>query len=175
MKRLTKLLIMTSLVATASIAMTAKAKTPEITKGTSIGKYAKPGAPVEITYSSERVEAGETSHVHIALSSRITTGTMQVKLKMSKNLNDLTNISKNQSLAMKKDTKAYPIDLDVSAEQDGLYYVKLIVKLNGRMRAFSVPVYIGEGQLKKKKTTIQKLPSGEKISVSHGALETIRR
>ncbi len=175
MKITTKLLLTIILASATSMAMTAKAKTPEIIKGTSIGQYAKPGAPVEITYTSERVDPGERSHIHITLSSHVSTGTMQVKLKMSKNLNDLTDVNKQQAFTMKKNTNAYPIDLDVSADDDGLYYVKLIVSLKGRTRAFSVPVYVGNGQLKSKKSALQKSATGRRITVSHGALETIKR
>jgi len=167
MKNIKTLLLASLLVGTATMAMTSKVEKPELVKGTSIGQYAKPGAPVEITYTTEHVEVGDTSAVHIVLSSRMTSGTMNVKVNVDKGLNKISRVSEELSIPMKAGEGKYPIDFKVSADEDGLYYVKLLVSIKGKgMRAFAVPVYVGEGTLKVNKKPIQKTKSGENIVVS---------
>lgn len=171
-----KLLLASSLlIGTSAIAFTAKIKEPVVVKGTSIGEYSKPGAPVEIRYTSEHVEAGEVSKVDIVLLSSPITGTMKVKMKLDKQLNEISNTEKQISFDLDRDTKEYPIHLDVSADEDGLYYIKLHVVMKGKgMRAFAVPVYFGEGQLKTQKAAVEKTPKGENITV-FAAEETITK
>ncbi len=49
-------------VTTASASITsAKVEKPVLVKGTSVGEYAKPGAPVEIRYTSEHVSVGDVA------------------------------------------------------------------------------------------------------------------
>jgi hypothetical protein len=173
MKIFKLLLASTLLVGTSAIAFTSKVKEPVLVKGTSIGEYSKPGAPVEIRYTSEHVEVGEVSKVNIVLLSSATTGTMKVKVKLDKQLNEISNIEKQLSFDLDTNSKEYPIHLDVSADEDGLYYIKLHVVIKGKgMRAFAVPVYFGEGQLKTQKAAVEKTQTGENISVS-AAEETI--
>ena len=173
MKYIKTLLIASLLAGTATMAMTSKVEKPELVKGTSIGQYAKPGAPVEITYATERVEVGDTSAVHIVLSSRVTSGVMNVKVNVDKGLNKISSISKELSIPLKAGEGKYPIDIKVSADDDGLYYVKLLVSIKGKgFRAFAVPVYVGDGALRIKKKSVQKTKGGENIVVSP-AQETI--
>jgi len=157
------------------MAMTSKVKEPKLIEGTSVGKYQKPGAPVNIRYTSEQVGTGVESDVHIALSSSQHSGTMKIKLKVDKQLEIVKNESKNLSFHLASGQKEYPIDLTVISAEDGLYYVKVLVSIKGKgMRAFAVPVYIGEGKLKAVKKTIEKTKKGENITVSP-AVETIQR
>ena len=171
-----KILLASSLLlGTSAIAFTAKVKEPILVKGTSIGEYSKPGAPVDIRYTSEHVEVDEVSRVDIVLLSSPTTGTMKVKIKLDKELNEISTTEKYLSFDLSEGKKEYPIDLQVSADEDGLYYIKLHVVIKGKgMRAFAVPVYFGEGQLKTQKAAVEKTQKGEKISVS-AAEETITK
>lgn len=65
--------------------------------------------------------------------------------------------------------------MQVSAKEDGLYYIRLLTKIDkgvdSKLRAFAVPVQVGER--KKAKHVMMKSHSGENISISK-AVETIR-
>lgn len=175
MKNIKLLLLSSLLVGTSSMAMTAKVKEPKVVEGTSVGQYQKPGAPVNIRYTSEQIEAGEESKVHIVLLTAQTSGAMKVKIKIDHHLEQVTKIEKNLSFDLVSGEREYPIDLTVMGEEDGLYYVKLLVSIKGKgMRAFAVPVYVGDGKLKAVKKTIEKTKKGENITVSP-AVETIER
>lgn len=172
--RLIKTVLTASLLmSTSAMALSSKVEKPVLVKGTSIGKYAKPGAPVDIRYESEHVNVGDVSKVDIILTTSSTNGTMKVKLKIDKGLNEILSVEKHLSFDLHKGKKEYPLHLEVLADEDGLYYVKVLVSIKGEgMRAFSVPVYVGDAVLKRKKTAVEKTDKGEKISVSK-AQETI--
>lgn len=175
MKSFKLLLLSTLLVATSSMAMTAKVKEPKIIEGSSVGKYQKPGAPVNIRYTSEQVEAGEESKIHIILLTAQTSSAMKVKIKIDHHLEQVTKIEKNLSFDLVSGEREYPIDLTVIGGEDGLYYVRVLVTIKGKgMRAFAVPVYVGDGKLKTVKKTVEKTKRGENITVSP-AEETIQR
>lgn len=177
MKIMKTVLLASLFLGISAIAMTSKVEKPiGIKSGTTIGQYSKPGAPVDITYTTEHVEVGDVSKVHIVLSSVVQSGTMDVVINVDKNLNQLTNIANNISFDMEAGQKKYSLDLNVSAGKNGLYYVKLIVSIEGKgMRSFSVPIYIGDEKSYKKTTkAVQKTTTGENISVSQ-AVETIER
>jgi len=172
--KITHILLLTSLlVGTSAMALSAKVEKPVLVKGSSVGEYAKPGAPVEIRYTSEHVSAGEVSKVDIFLTSGVTTGTMKVKVKVDKDLNVISNVDKHLSFELIGGGKEYPVSLEVSADEDGLYYVRVLVTIKGKgMRAFAVPVYVGTGTLTKNKVNMEKTKSGANISV-FSAEETI--
>jgi len=163
------------LIGTHAMALTSKVKKPVLVKGTSVGEYKKPGAPVDISYISEHVDSGESSRVAIVLLTRITSGTMKVKVKLGKGLEEISNVDKQLTFELGTDTIEYPLNMEVSADEDGLYYVKLRVAIKGKgMRAFAVPVYFGEGKLKTENVILEKNQEGETISVS-AAEETITK
>ena len=175
MKIVKILLVSSLLIGTSVTAFTSKVKEPVLVKGTSEGAYQKPGAPVEIKYTSEHVDAGEVSKVDIVLMPRAESGTMKVKIKLSKALEEISNVDKKLSFDLESPGKEYPIALEVLAEEDGLYYVKVQVVIEGKgMRAFAVPVYVGEGKLKTDTSAVEKTQKGENISVS-AAEETITK
>jgi len=160
------------LIATSATAFSAKVKEPSSVKGTSVGTYAKPGAPVDIRYESQHVDAGDSSVVSIVLTSSVSMGNMKVKLKVDKGLNDLSHSKKHLSFDLSEGKKEYPLHLEVSADEDGLYYISVLVSIKGQgMRAFAVPVYVGDAVDKTKKTVagyrnIEKTDKGTTISVS---------
>lgn len=175
MKIFNVLLTSALLLGTSAMALTAKVEKPVLVKGTSVGSYAKPGAPVEISYTSEHVSVGDVTNVDINLTSSIKTGTMKVKVKVDKDLNEITTVDKHLSFDLTQGEKEYPLHLEVSADEDGLYYVRVMVTIKGKgMRSFAVPVYVGEGTLRKNKATIEKTKSGENITV-FSAEETITK
>lgn len=167
MKIIHTLLLASLFAGSSAMAVSKKPEKPELVKGTSIGKYAKPGAPVGITYTSEHVNAGDVSKVDIVLMTSVTAGKMQVKVKVDKDLDEISSLEKHLSFDLNDGKKEYPLHLEVSAAEDGLYYVKLLVAIKGQgMRAFAVPVYVGEGTLKTKKAPVEKTTGGEIITVS---------
>ncbi len=174
--KIVKILCMSSLlIGTSAMAFSAKVEKPAVVKGTSIGKYAKPGAPVDISYESQHINVGDTSDVNIILTSSSTAGTMKVNVKVDKDLLEISNLKKHLSFDLSEGKKEYPLHLKVSADEDGLYYVRIQVAVKGQgMRAFAVPVYVGDAVLKTKKTAVEKTDKGKTISVS-AAEETITK
>lgn len=171
--KITGILLSSFFLCSSVMASSAKVEKPVLVKGSSAGEYAKPGAPVEIRYSSEHVSVGDASKVDIILTTSVKTGIMKVKLKVDIDLYEITNIEKHFSFYLDKGEKEYPLNLEVSADEDGLYYVRVIVTIKGKgMRAFAVPVCVGTGTLKKNIANMEKTKSGENISVS-SAEETI--
>jgi len=161
------------LLGTSAMALSVKVKDPLVVKGTTVGKYAKPGAPVDIRYTSEHVDVGDVSNVDIVFTSSATQGTMKVNIKVDKNLNEHTGINKHLTFDLDTARKDHPVHLEVSADDDGLYYVRVMVSIKGKgMRAFAVPVYVGNGKVTKQNVTIEKTKRGENISVSK-AKETV--
>lgn len=175
MKILNILVTSSLLLGTSAMALSAKVEKPVLVQGSSVAEYAKPGAPVEIRYTSEHVNVGDVSKVDILLTTNVKSGTMKVKVKVDKDLNEITNIDKHLSYDLDKGTKEYPVHLEVSADEDGLYYVRVMVTIKGKgMRAFAVPVYVGTGTLKKNKAKLEKTKNGENITV-FSAEETITK
>lgn len=163
------------LIGTSAMAFSAKVEKPAVVKGSSTGKYAKPGAPVDISYESEHVNAGDTCDVNIILTTSSTTGRMKVKIKVDKTLHEISNVEKHLSFDIAEGKKEYPLHLKVLADEDGLYYVRIQVSIKGQgMRAFAVPVYVGDAVFKTKQTAVEKTYKGETISVS-AAEETITK
>ena len=167
MKRLYILCILSFMMVTVS-SVAADTKDPILVKGTSIGKYAKPGAPVQITYVTEHKDVGVVGKVDIVLTTQVSEGKMKVVVKTDKGLDEVTGLEKPLFFDLSNsDTKEYPLHIEVSSAEDGLYYVKLLVSIKGQgMRAFAVPVYVGDGVSKAEKAPVEKTTSGETISVS---------
>lgn len=148
-----------------------------IKTGTTIGHYSKPGAPIDMTYQTSSVDNNETSDINITLTTSAQTGTMNVTLNFEKSLTQVSNVDENLTFQITQGQKEYPINLQVSSLEDGLYYIRLLTKIDkgsgSQLRAFAVPVYIGENpQPKTRSSTIMKAMNGENISVSK-AVETI--
>lgn len=150
-----------------SHAVGADVKVP-VSQKAHVAKCVKPGAPVQITYESEHIDVGVVGKVDIVLTTQVSEGTMKVVVKTDKGLDSVTGPEKPLFFELgKSDTKEYPVQVEVSSAEDGLYYVKLIVSIKGQgMRAFAVPVYVGDGVSKVEKKPVEKTSSGEAISVS---------
>ncbi|MEA2047756.1 MAG: hypothetical protein U9O64_04835 [Campylobacterota bacterium] len=160
------MLLSSFLVGTSVQALSTKVEKPQLVQGSSVGEYRKPGAPVEIKYSSEHVNIVEVSKVDISLMSSLTEGTMDVKIKVDKELTELTNIDKKLSFELTNSDRTYPLYLEVSAESEGLYYIRVLVSIKGNgMRAFAIPVYVGSGILRKNSANVVKTKSGEELNL----------
>lgn len=146
--------------------------------GTTIGHYAKPGAPIDMTYHTRTVKNNETSDINITLTTTAQTGTMRVMLTFDDKLTQVSNVEQNLTFEITPEQKEYPINLQASSSEDGLYYIRLLTKIDkgaaSQLRSFAVPVYVGENpQPKTRSSKIMKAMSGENISVSK-AVETIK-
>jgi len=146
--------------------------------GTTIGHYSKPGAPIDMTYhTSDSITKNETTDVNITLTTTVRSGTMNVLLNLDEHLTEKSNIGKELNLELTPNTKEYVINLKVSSSADGLFYIRLLTKIEkgegSKMRAFAVPVFVGEIPKKSHTRTLMKPDTGENISISK-AVETIR-
>lgn len=146
-------------------------------EGTTVGHYQKPGAPIDMKYKSDPVDVNQTADINITLSTSVQFGTMNVTLKLDENLSQQTDVQENLTFDIQPNKRTFDIHLKVSSQQEGLYYIRLLCK-NGnsrtaRMRAFAVPVYIGDNTKPKSKGLLMKAMSGENLSISK-AIETIK-
>jgi len=146
--------------------------------GTTIGHYSKPGAPIDMNFTTQSVDTNMTSDVNITLFPTVRSGTMSVLITFDKELTQLSSIEKELKFNITSDQRAYPINLQVSSLTDGLYYIRLLTKIDkgmgSKMRAFAVPIVIGKGKKRDiNQNVMMKSHNGENISVSR-AVETIR-
>ena len=175
----TKLLLASMLITglMGGVAMAKDDSNNTIAQGTTIGHYQKPGAPVDLTYKSVKVALNEVADVNISLSTSAKSGEMAVDIDIDKNLKVEGESYDKITFSLNPNTKDYNVNLKVSSNKNGLYYIRLLVKITNntgaKMRALAVPVYVGNGQLQRRsKQVIMKAMSGENISVSK-AQETI--
>lgn len=148
-------------------------------KGTTVGHYAKPGAPIDITYTTQSHKNNENNKlydVNITLTTTVHNGIMKVQLNTGENLTSISSIEKEITFEITPKKRKYPINLQVLAKKDGLYYIRLLAKIDrgigSKLRAFAVPVQIGK-KIVKPDTIMMKSNSGENISISK-AVETIK-
>ena len=101
--------------------------------------------------------------VNIILTSSARTGTMKVKVRIDKALDEKTKIDKKIYFDIDPAKKEYHLSLSVSSQSEGLYYIRLQVEIQGKgMRAFAVPVHIGDIKSNQTKKHLKKIPM-EKI------------
>ena len=149
-----------------------------IVEGTTLGKYSKPGAPIDMSYKTTKVDANETADVHITLTTTAQSGQVFVSINLDNNLKLMNNIDTNQVFKIVPDSKLFNIDMKVRSESDGLYYIRLLTKVqtgqHPKLRSFAVPIMVGENPRPKTRAgvTFLKAKNGENISVSK-AVETI--
>ena len=171
MKKLT--LILTPLLF--SLGLNAK----DISANSTVHQYAKPGAPIDMHYIPQKVDINETADVNITLTSGINRGTISVLITLDENLDSQIAFDNNISYEIMPDQKDFIINLKVKSAKEGLYYIRLLTKVDKgygtKLRSFAAPVYVGKNiGIKKKSMNLQMkaLGLGENISVSK-ALETI--
>lgn len=140
-------------------------------KGTTLGKYQKPGAPIDITYQSTKVKLNEPSDINISFTTPLKSGEMEVDINIDKNLKTIGEVYNKITYSLNPNQKEYNLNLRVVSSKNGLYYIRLLTKVNGKngvkTRAFAVPIYIGNGKLQKKShQLVLKALSGENLSIS---------
>ncbi len=148
-----------------------------IIEGTTVGKYAKPGAPIDMTYKTTKVDTNQTADVNITLTTTVQSGKVVVNMNIDDNLTLVDSIDENQSFDISPDNKSFNINMKVRSEHDGLYYIRMLTKVetgqHPKLRSFAVPVMVGENPKPiTRGVTFLKAKSRENISVSK-AVETI--
>jgi hypothetical protein len=151
----------------------------EISSYSTLHHYAKPGAPVDMSYTSQKVDVNETSDVNITLSTTIKQGTISTSITLDEGLISLKPLDSNLTFNVTPQQQTFLINTQVKAPKEGLYYIRLLTKVDkgygAKLRSFAVPVYVGKNiGVKKHHADVQMklLDSGENISVSK-AIETI--
>jgi len=154
----------------------------KVRTGTTIGHYAKPGAPIDMTYVTSTVDKNETVDINITLTTTARMGSMDVAISFDDKLSQKNSVKPNLTFEIVSGQKEYTINLQAASLEDGLYYIRLLTKINKgtqegvRLRSFAIPVIVGEGAKPKTRNTdglMLKARSGENLSVSK-AVETIR-
>jgi len=166
MRKINIILFVMLLTGSSAMAMSAKVEKPELVHGTTLGKYKKPGAPVDIDYTTQHIQAGDESSVNIVLLTPEKQGSMQVQIKLDRGLTSVGSFDQMKQFNLDGSNR-YPLHFKVIASSDGVYYIRLLVNMESKgFRAFAVPVYVGNGSVKLKRKPLQKSKSGENIVVS---------
>ena len=179
MKKTTLLtaLLITGLTSEIALAKDIVIETKEVKTITTKGKYRKPGAPIDMTHTEARVAVGEVANIDVTFSTSLHSGNIEIEVTLDDGLESTEALSSVVSFQLTADKKDYAMKFNVSAKKDGLYYIRLLGKAGEgesiRMRSFAIPVYVGDGHIKKKgKQQIMKVMGGENLSISK-AEETI--
>jgi len=171
-------LLISCLIVAGLISHVVYAKNNKIVEETTVGKYQKPGAPIELSFKSTRVGLDEVSDINISLSTALKSGDIEVSINIDENLQKINNIDDKIIFNISAEKKSYNINLKISGTNNGLYYVRLLTKVktdsSNKTRAFAIPVYIGDGQLKHRTNQLMKKDNnGENISISKGEEEIL--
>ena len=140
-------------------------------KGTTVGKYQKPGAPIDITYQSRKIKLNEPSDINISFTTPLKSGEMEVEVNIDKSLKAVGEVYNKIIYSINPNQKEYNLNFRVTSSKNGLYYIRLLTKVNGKSgiktRAFAVPIYVGNGKLQKKShQVVMKAVGGENLSIS---------
>jgi hypothetical protein len=178
MKRLKTVLVAMLLTSVGAMAMTAKVKDENkivyaVLEGDSTKVHGKPGLSVDVKYKSEHVDIGVSADVNITISTGLSRGVLKVNLRpLKENTIDLAEQDLEFSLA--KGGNTFPINLQVSSEENGIHYINLTMSVEGQSsRVVTVPVNIGTISEKLNTKEVQRTDKGVAISVS-AAQEEIR-
>jgi len=162
-----------------SLLLTLNIHAKELSSNSTMHHYAKPGAPIDMSYTSQKVDVNETSDVNITLTTSIKNGTISTIMNLDENLISLKVIDNNSTFSVTPEQQIFLINLQVKAKTEGLYYIKLLTKVDkgygAKLRSFAVPIYVGKNAGIKKhhnNTQMKLLGAGENISVSK-AIETV--
>lgn len=146
-------------------------------KGTTIGKYQKPSAPIDITYRTTKVKLNEPSDINISFTTSLKSGEMEVNINIDKDLKTIGEVNNKIIYSINPNQKEYNLNFQVSSSKNGLYYIRLLMKINDmnriKTKAFAIPIYIGNGKLQKKGyQLVMKSVNGRNLSISE-AEETV--
>lgn len=160
-----------------------KATLKETLTGTTKGQYQKPGAPVNLSYTSDKVNVGDVSNIQATLHlSALNLDAVQVVMNVDEGVTLLSSPGDNFSLPLQPNKLDYPLMFSASSYDTGLRYINLVVTTTRgaetQNRAFSIPVQAGTNDdvkrmMKASNSPVQRDASGTLV-VPMQAEEVIR-
>ncbi len=117
---------------------------------------AKPDGFVQMNYSSDSVEKDKISNVLISLETHLGSGRLEISISKDSEL-EIVEISNKKNFQISTEKKSYDINMKVRSNQNGIFYIKLLVKIsndsfiNARYTSFVIPVDIGDTNTQVKK------------------------
>ena len=151
----------------------------DISSNSTAQQYSKPGADIDMKYTSQKVDVNEISDVNITLTTAITKGLISVIITLDKQLETINEFDDNLTFEIIPNQQNFLIELQVKSKHQGLYYIRLLTKVDKgygiKLRSFAVPIYVGQVEGIKKRSLdaqMKAIGSGENISISK-AVETI--
>ncbi|MEE9303235.1 MAG: hypothetical protein V3U84_05565 [Thiotrichaceae bacterium] len=149
--------------------------------GDTKNQYSKPGAPVQLSYTSTKVQAGEESQIDLIFSTQTfdemnKEGAISINVTVDNGLT-ISNLSSVFDIQLEPNTTDYPISFSASADSSGLYYVNIfasmLVGANNMNRAFAIPVQVGSDiVLKNRQSTPIEYDENNQPVISMPAIET---
>jgi hypothetical protein len=132
----------------------------------------KPGLAVDWNYTSEHVDAGVISNVHIDIFTPLIEGVLKVNIK-SVGVDRLDFEEQHMTFELSSDQKnQFPIDLEVLASVDGEYFLTFELSVEGKGgRIFEVPVHFGTPLQKQSAKNIELTQDGMAISIAKAVEE----
>lgn len=113
-------------------------------KHSTVNQYLKPGAAVDIEHGNTKIDTNKILDLKFYLITEVKSGYMNVKLKLTDKLEILNEDNKNINIEIKENKIKYPISLQVFSEKSGIHYINLLISLKGKLRSFSIPIYVGD-------------------------------
>ena len=115
----------------------------EVLFGTTKGIMSKSTLPVDIEYTSKRVEIDEVSQVNITLLSPLKEGVLNVKVRDLKD--SLDGLDEEEfNFILTENLNRFNLAYEVSSKRAGIHYVNLMLTIKERgSKVLAVPVYIG--------------------------------
>lgn len=160
-----KTIIILAIFTTSLFSWSAKTQKPLI-KGSTIGTYQKPGASININYTSEHIEAGEISNINIEFISKLKED-FNIKISSSKEVSIKSPLTYTLNLSKKN-----ILNIKVKTYKDGVFYINIFATLkNGKFRAFTIPIYVGSGAIEKKSSNNLKQYNGKNIILLPAKIE----
>jgi len=136
-------------------------------------KCVKAGAPIAMTYTAPHVDINTDTDVSIEFTSSEKSPLVELTVAADDGLDVLDGILGTQAIILQNGKTTEPLTYRVQSSIDGLYYIKIVAMMKGRgTRAFAIPVTIGKGTPKLKKSKTTNTPQGRIIIQK--AVETIQ-
>jgi len=139
----------------------------KVIKGGTVGKYLKPGAPVNFEYQTERVDVNETALVQFKIICSRTVGELTLQIRVDKHLEDESGIEREMTFEVTEEQREFPVEMELHGSDNGTYYVRLLVRYthneSSSLRSYAIPIYVGEEKRIIQKSTIGRV---QKLNIS---------
>ena len=150
--------------------------------GSSKEHYKKPGAPVDLTYQSDKVIAGQASNISATFHlDGANIDSAKVDVVVDSGLVTTGLAGDSFFLDLKPDVFDYPLAFSAYSNEVGLRYVNMIVTITQRgetqSRAFSIPVQAGSAtdiKMRKATSSPTQYDANQKLVIPMKAEETIK-